>query len=265
MSEQPPFISSIILRRDDISDWTQFPYIMPLVQKLYKLDFHDKVTFLVGENGAGKSTLLEAIAISAGFNPEGGSKNFMFASRPSHSSLSENLRLVRKWRRPKDGFFLRAETFYNVATEIERLDIDPTGGAQIISGYGGTSLHEQSHGEGFMSLMLYRFRANGLYILDEPEAALSPARQLLMLRRIHELVMTGCQFIIATHSPIIMAYPNATIYLCEKNGDITPMPFTETEHYLLTKRFLSDPDSVMQQLFDEAQPPAKTKKKQPKT
>jgi predicted ATPase len=137
---------------------------------------------------------------------------------------------------------------------------EATAGKRIIFGYGGTSLHEQSHGEGFMSLMLFRFRGNGLYILDEPEAALSPARQLLMLRRIHELVMAGSQFIIATHSPIIMAYPDATIYVCEKDGDITPTPFERTEHYLLTKRFLSDPASLMQQVLDETEPASKAMK-----
>src|SRR5262249_7885547 len=155
-----------------------------------------------GENGAGKSTLLEAIAIGMGLNPEGGSRNFKFATRESHSNLSKFLRLSRSVRRVRDSYFLRAESYFNVATEIEALDREPDSGARIIEAYGGKSLHEQSHGESFFSLFMNRLRGNGLYFFDEPEAALSPNRQLSFLSRLHDLVRQGSQFLIATHSPI---------------------------------------------------------------
>src|SRR5207249_3296277 len=189
-----------------------------------------KVTFFVGENGSGKSTLLEAIAIGSGLNPEGGSRNFNFATRASHSQLDQALRLAKTCRLPRDSYFLRAESFFNVASEIERLDREP-GGPPIIGAYGGKSLHEQSHGESFFALFRNRFRDNGLYLMDEPEAALSPKRQLEFLRLLHGYCTRGCQFVIATHSPIIMAYPDARIYLLDTEG-IRASAFTETEHYL---------------------------------
>ena len=148
--------------------------------------------------------MLEAIAIALGFNAEGGTRNFNFATRRSHSEFYKFLRLSRGYRRPRDGFFLRAEIFFNVATEIERLDDGP-GGSPIIDSYGRHSLHEQSHGESFFALLMNRFGGNGLYILDEPEAALSPSRQMAMISRMHDLIQDRSQFIIATHSPIIMA------------------------------------------------------------
>src|SRR5690606_29322572 len=147
---------------------------------------------------------LEALAVAWGFNAEGGTKNFSFSTKVSHSHLCKLIRLSRSYLRPKDGFFLRAESFYNVATEIEKLDEGP-GGPPIIDSYGGTSLHNQSHGESFFALMMNRFGGQGLYILDEPEAALSPTRQMAMIARMHQLIAKGSQFIIATHSPILMA------------------------------------------------------------
>ncbi len=168
------------------------------------------MTYFVGENGSGKSTLLEAIAVAAGFNAEGGSMNFHFSTRSSESALAGALRLVRSVRRPRTGFFLRAESFFNLATAIEQLDKDP-GGSPIIDSYGGRSLHEQSHGESFLAVALHRFGPQGLYVLDEPEAALSPLRQMSMLRRMRDLVHQGCQFIVATHAPILLAYPGASI------------------------------------------------------
>ena len=204
--------------------------VFPAVRELRGLEFHPDVTFIIGENGCGKSTLLEAIAAAWGFNPEGGTVNFRFSTRASHSGLHTHLRLVKSTRRPKDGFFLRAESFFNVATDIER------------------SLHEQSHGESFLALMLHRFGGNGLYILDEPEAALSPARQLAVLRRIHQLVEEHSQFIIATHSPILMAYPSAKILLLDDTG-FTEVRYEETEHYAVTKAFLADPRHMLEQLF----------------
>lgn len=161
----------------------EYPFSLPVAQHLTTLEFHPQVTYLIGDNGAGKSTLLEAIAVASGLNPEGGSRNFNFSTRSSHSRLHQCLRLVKGIRRPRDAYFLRAESFYNISTEIEHLDEDPLGGPPIITYYGGRSLHEQSHGESFFSLFEKRFRGDGLYLLDEPEAALSPRRQLALLAR----------------------------------------------------------------------------------
>src|SRR5579859_6712397 len=192
------YISRISLKRDKVETFGQYPFSLPAVHWLEHIELHPKVTFFVGENGSGKSTLLEAIAVSMGFNAEGGSKNFRFGTRMSHSVLHEYLRIAKGVKRPKDGFFLRAESFFNVATEIERLDAEPSSGPPVISYYGNHSLHEQSHGESFMALLVNRFGGNGLYILDEPEAALSPQRQLATLKRMHELACDNSQFIIAT-------------------------------------------------------------------
>jgi predicted ATPase len=168
------------LVREGVPSFERSPFSIPAIRELDELALDPKVTFLVGDNGTGKSTLVEAIAVTAGFNAEGGSKNFAFASRSSESELHRHIRIARGARRPRDGFFLRAESYFNVATEIERLDAEP-GGAPVIDSYGGLSLHEQSHGESFLALLRNRFGGDGLYILDEPEAALSPNRQLAML------------------------------------------------------------------------------------
>jgi predicted ATPase len=219
------------------------------VSQLEELELHPAVTFFVGENGSGKSTLLEAIAVAWGFNPEGGTKNFRFQTRASHSSLHEYLRLIKPPRRARDGFFLRAESMFNVASEIEALDEDPFGGPPVIDSYGHLSLHEQSHGESIMSTMMNRFGGDGLYILDEPEAALSPSRQLVMLGRLHELVQKRSQFLIATHSPMLMAYPNAWIYQISADG-IERVKLEDTEHYLIARRFLNDPHQQLAKLLD---------------
>lgn len=219
-----------------------FPFTLPAIRSFERLSLHPNVTFLVGENGSGKSTLLEAIAVGMGFNAEGGSRNFNFATRASHSSLHEHLRLVRSTERPRDGFFLRAESFYNVSSEVERLGVQRS--------YGGTLLHEQSHGEAFLSLFMHRFGRDGFYVLDEPEAALSPQRQLALLSRLHDLVGQRCQFVIATHSPILMAYPNATIYAFEEGG-IRQIAYEDTEHYRVTRDFLANPGRMLRVLMGE--------------
>lgn len=216
---------------------------LAILRDLDSLEMDKPVTFFIGENGTGKSTLLEAIAVGCGFNPEGGSRNFNFSSRETHSNLNEYITVVKGFRQPKDGFFLRAESFYNVATEVDKVG--------VANSYGGRSLHEQSHGESFMSLILNRFRGNGIYILDEPEAALSPSRQLALLCRIHELVNKGSQFIIATHSPILMAYPEADIYLADYDRKITLTEYKETEHYKLTRDFINHPEQMLSYLFKE--------------
>lgn len=185
-----------------------------------------------------------------GLNPEGGSRNFRFSTRASHSGLNEYLSLGKTGRRVLDSYFLRAESYYNLATEIEALDREAGGrGLPIIASYGGKSLHEQSHGESFFALFLNRLHGQGFYVLDEPEAALSPSRQLSFLARLHELVEQGSQFIIATHSPILMAYPHAQIYLLA-DGPPCLVPYQETEHYTVTRDFLMRTESMLDVLLD---------------
>lgn len=244
------FASRISLLREKITSFDDFPFNLPAIRSLESLDLHSKMTFFVGENGSGKSTLLEAIAVSLGFNPEGGTKNFNFESRASHSNLDRYLRIAKGFKRPRNGFFLRAESFFNVATEIEHLDAEPSFGPPVINSYGFRSLHEQSHGESFLALINHRFGPHGLYVLDEPEAALSPQRQLTVLSRMHDLVLENSQFIIATHSPILMAYPDAWIYACTKDG-VHRIEYTETEHYQVTRDFLSDPQRMLQILLEK--------------
>ncbi|MCW7551125.1 AAA family ATPase [Endozoicomonas gorgoniicola] len=247
--ETLPYLREISLKSEKIEHWNHYPFTIPAIRSIDHLPFSPEVTFFIGENGSGKSTLLEAIAVAMGFNPEGGTKNFNFGTRESHSALHQFLRLVKSIRKPADGFFLRAESFFNVATNIEQLD-NEGGGPPIIDAYGGISLHEQSHGESFLSLVLNRFRGNGLYILDEPEAALSPARQLTVLSRMNQLVQKKSQFIIATHSPLLMAYPGALIYHFTGSG-IESVNYEETEHYQITRSFLANPDRMLRELFED--------------
>ena len=214
-----------------------------------KLVLDRDVTFLVGENGSGKSTLLEGIAVACGFNAEGGTRNFSFSTRATHSELGRLLTVSRR-RYPRDGFFLRAESFYNVATHIEQLDEEFSLGPRLIDCYGGISLHRQSHGESFLALVQNRFGGEGLYLLDEPEAALSPSRIMTLMGEIHELVQRQSQFLIATHSPILMAYPGARIYELSERG-IRAAEYRETEHYQLTRRFLENPERMLRYLFEE--------------
>ena len=216
---------------------------IPAIAGLGLLELRQPVTFLVGENGSGKSTLLEAVALALGFNPEGGSRNFAFSTRDTHSGLHNYLRLHRGPYRPKDGFFLRAESFYNVATYIDTIP-------ELATSYGGVSLHEQSHGESFLALMEHRFGGRGLYLLDEPEAALSPTRMMSLLVVLHHLVEEHSQFVIATHSPILMAYPGARIYQLSQQG-IEPVAYRDTEHYQITRRFLEAPERMLELLFEE--------------
>jgi predicted ATPase len=238
------YILEVKLRRDKVASFDLYPFSLPAIRNLNTLELHPAVTFIVGENGSGKSTLLEAVAVAAGFNAEGGTKSFRFQTRGSHSSLHEYLRLIKSARRARDGFFLRAESFFNVATEIERLDDEPSFGPPVIDSYGGRSLHEQSHGESFFALMNNRFGGQGFYVLDEPEAALSPTRQLAMISRMHQLVHDRSQFIIATHSPILMAYPNAWIYQITARG-LERVALEDTEHFAVAKRFLNDPKTQL--------------------
>jgi predicted ATPase len=236
----PGFLLYAELVREKVPDFSRYPYDIPALAQLGRLDLDPRVTFFVGENGSGKSTLLEAIAIRAGFNPEGGTKNFTSRHRPSESSLHEHLRLARGARREQGGFFLRAETMFNVSTE-----------AEAYREYGWENLHEKSHGESFLWLINQRFRDRGLFVLDEPEAALSPTRQLALLARMRQLVAGGSQFIIATHSPLLLAYPDAVIYQLDSAG-IGRVRYRDTEHYAVTKSFLQDPEGSLQRLFARA-------------
>ncbi|MBQ2887157.1 MAG: AAA family ATPase [Alphaproteobacteria bacterium] len=225
---------------------------LPVVKNLMQtggIRFHKPVTFLVGENGVGKSTLIEAIAVACGFNPEGGTINFNFSTRSSHSDLHNYLTISRGYKKHRDGFFLRAESFYNVASNIEDMDDGVSLGAPVISSYGGVSLHKQSHGESFMSLVENRFGGNGIYILDEPEAALSPMRMMRLLCYIQKLVNDNSQFIISTHSPILMTFPNAEILEITEDG-INSVNYKETEHFLITKRFMDAPEKMIESLLD---------------
>lgn len=243
------FVQRISLRRDTIARFDRYPFNLQAVRHLDTLEPHPKLTFFVGENGSGKSTLLEAIAVSLGFNAEGGTRNFHFGTRPSHSELHAHLRIAKGYKRPRDGFFLRAESFFNVATEIEHMDAEPAPAPPVIGSYGGVSLHEQSHGESFMALMLNRFGGQGLYLLDEPEAALSPQRQLAALARIHGLIGDGSQFFIATHSPILMAYPDAWIYQFDGEG-MRRVSYEETEHFQVMQTFMRDPQRMLRALME---------------
>lgn len=241
------FIRSYRIDLDRATEPDEYPYTIPAIQQGTNIDLSPQVTFFVGENGSGKSTIIEALAINAGFNAEGGTINFNFSTQRTESPLKDVLQLIRNPRRERTGFFLRAESFFNVASNIDQLDMGG-GGFKVIDNYGGTSLHHQSHGESFMALVTNRFGPNGLYILDEPEAALSPARQLALLANIDQLVKEGSQFIIATHSPLLLSYPGAWIYNLSKEG-ITRTAYEKTDHYSLTRDFLNNPDLYHKKLF----------------
>jgi len=237
------FIRSIKLKYDlpEASYLNDLPVIQHLRQ-LGELPFSHAVTFIVGDNGVGKSTLIEAIAVNIGFNAEGGGLHHSFATVRTHSPLHESLAVIKGTRRMRDGFFLRAESFYNVATYV-----DVIGGQES---YGNRSLHAQSHGESFLTLVEHRFGANGLYILDEPEAALSPFGLLRLMCYMQQLVQQGCQFIISTHSPMLMAFPGAQVLQLSVQG-IEAVDYRDTEHYQLTQRFLADPQRMLAELLKE--------------
>ncbi|WP_088044445.1 AAA family ATPase [Bacillus sp. EAC] len=239
------FLKRITLLREQIPSITDYPFSIPSLNHLDEISLENRVTFFVGENGSGKSTLMEAIADKCDFNTAGGGRNNIYDVHASESVLGNYLRL--SWL-PKttNGFFLRAESFYHFATYIDEID-DPA----KYESYGGQSLHKQSHGESFLSLFLNRFNGNALYLLDEPEAALSPARQLAFLKIIHDLSEEeNSQFIIATHSPILLGYPNADI-LSFDNGKINRIDYEDTDHYQITKYFLQHREKFLKDLLED--------------
>ena len=241
MTSHPLFVRSVALERENVPSFDRYPFDLPVLRDFRGIEFTSQVTFLIGENGTGKSTLIEAIAVACGFNAEGGSKNFNFETLSSTSPLHEYLHLTRGHKRPADGYFLRAESFFNVATEIDQRD--------LAAWYGGKSLHAMSHGESFFTLLNDRLLGGGLYIFDEPEAALSPTRQMAMLTRIHELVLDASQLIIATHSPILMAYPGAQILQLD-GGEIRAVEYEETEHYQVTRQFFDRRERMLKILLN---------------
>ncbi len=240
------FIDGVKYNKNNIPDKNVYPFNIPSINKLNELKFNKNVTFLIGENGIGKSTLIEALAVSLGLNPEGGTQNFRFKTTDSHSNLSDYLTIYSSGNVPDTKYFLRAESFYNVASEIQRL-AEENHYYNIYKSYGG-NLHECSHGESFLKLIRNRFGDNGLYILDEPEAALSPTRQMTLLCMIDDLVKRGSQFIISTHSPILLSYKNSEIY--DLNDDFNKIEYKDTEIYRTYKAFLDDPDRMLNYLLE---------------
>ncbi|GAK08639.1 AAA family ATPase [Geomicrobium sp. JCM 19038] len=239
------FLKKISLLRTNISSFNEFPFSIPVIKNLHELNIEKNITFFVGENGSGKSTLLEAIADVCEFNTAGGGRNNNYEVHASKAVLGDYIRL--SWL-PKvtNGFFLRAESFYHFASHID--EVDEVG----FRDYGGRSLHYQSHGESFISLFLHRFKGKAIYLLDEPEAALSPTRQLSFLRIMHDLVAKGnSQFIISTHSPILLGYPDADILSFDDNH-ISKIGYEETEHYQITKAFLDNREKLLSELFSDS-------------
>ena len=222
-----------------------YPFNLPIVRNLRTLEFSKSVSYIVGENGSGKSTLLEAIANLLGLNAEGGSKNFNFRTQETHSSLYEELRAVRADLSYRNAFFFRAESFYNVASEVDRIAREDR---RMLDGYGGVSLHEQSHGESFMSLFTNRLKSKGLYIFDEPEAALSYMNQLRFLVWMKDAVNAGSQIIISTHSPVILAYPDAEIFVAEE-GILKTTSYNDCYIYRDMLAFITNKDLVIKELF----------------
>jgi predicted ATPase len=238
-------VGNVALLRDEVESFKKYPFNIDVVKNFKELKFDSQVTFFIGENGTGKSTLMEAIAVALGMPAEGGTNNFMYETKNTTSELSDYLR-IGIYRKPKTKFFLRAESFYNFSSEVERLVKEDHFGA-LYDAYGG-NLHECSHGESFLRLVQNRFTDHGLYILDEPEAALSPQRQLSLLCLIDQLVKEGSQFIIATHSPILISYREGKIL--DLNDGMKRVSYKDTAIYSLYKMYLDQPDAMQHRLFD---------------
>ena len=237
-----PYLRQVVFHPERTPDFSRHPFNIPAVRDIARLDFHPAITFFTGENGAGKSTVLEALALALGYNAEGGSKFAHFQTADTRDDLYAHLRLIRSPPVPKDGYFLRAESFFNVVSNRRQIGYEQD--------YDGSTLHGNSHGEAFLSVLLHRLSGNGLYLMDEPEAALSPARQMAVLRAFDRLVRQHSQLIIATHSPILLAYPNARIYRFDQSG-IREIAYEDSEPYRMTRDFLNHyPHRIAQLLAD---------------
>ena len=239
-------VKKISLDRDKIESFDKYPFNIEVVKNFTELNFDSQVTFFVGENGIGKSTFIEAIAVALGLPAEGGTENFRYETNNTTSELSEYLRIA-SYNKAKMKFFLRAESFYNFSSEVERL-VKEDHFYTLYGSYGG-NLHECSHGESFIKLVQNRFTDHGLYILDEPEAALSPQRQLSLLCLIDQLVKEGSQFIIATHSPILISYRDGKIL--DLNNNFREVKYEDTDIYSLYRMYLDDAEGMQHRLFDE--------------
>ena len=239
-------VTKISLDRDKIKNFNEYPFNIKLIKNFEELTFTSSVTFFIGENGVGKSTFIEALAISLGLPAEGGTKNFKYNTNNTSSNLSDYL-VVSKFNKPKTQFFLRAESFYNFSTEVQRL-AEEDHYSELYNSYGG-NLHNCSHGESFLRVIQNRFTDHGLYILDEPESALSPQNQLSLLCLIEQLVKEGSQFIIATHSPILISYRSGVIL--DLNNNFKQVNYQETDIYFLYKMYLDNSENMQQKLFDE--------------
>ena len=233
------FIQSVLFDWDKISDESYLTRIEALY-KVKNIDFMKPITLFVGENGSGKSTLLEAIAVAHGFNPEGGTKNYCFSTHDTHSELCNAITIAKGYRKEKWGYFLRAESFYNVATQEEEY---------ADFAHPSEEYHNRSHGESFLKMVQNNIQPNGLYFLDEPEAALSPQRQLTLLAEIYRCASDGAQFIIATHSPILLGIPNAEIFSFD-NEKIHTCRYEETESYKVTELFINNRKRLLENLLD---------------
>ena len=231
------FIQGVLFEWNKIDDDSYLKKIEAF-KDIEELEFKNPITFFVGENGSGKSTLLEAIAVAYGFNPEGGTKNYMFSTHDTHSELCDAIRISKGFRKESWGYFLRAESFYNVATQEEEY-----------FSHHSARYHEKSHGESFLALAQNNLRANGLYLFDEPEAALSPQRQLTLLMEIYKCAREGSQFFIVTHSPILLGIPGADIY-CFDDGKIHPCEYEETESYQVTEMFINNRKMLLDRLLN---------------
>lgn len=234
------FIQGVLFEWNKIDDDSYLKKIEAF-KDIEELDFKNPITFFVGENGSGKSTLLEAIAVAYGFNPEGGTKNYMFSTHDTHSELCDAIRISKGFRKESWGYFFRAESFYNVATQEEEYADFRHPSARY---------HEKSHGESFLALAQNNLRANGLYLFDEPEAALSPQRQLTLLMEIYKCAREGSQFFIVTHSPILLGIPGADIY-CFDDGKIHLCEYEETESYQVTEMFINNRQMLLDRLLNE--------------
>lgn len=241
------FLKRITLLRDEVPTFAEYPFSIPSIKSLEQLALNSSVTFLVGENGSGKSTLLEAIADKCGFHTAGGGRNNRYDVHAADAALGDYIKL--SWM-PKitNGFFLRAESFHQFASHIDETEETTATGFR---NYGGRSLHDQSHGESFLSLFIHRFKGKAIYLLDEPEAALSPQRQLAFLKIMHDLTAdAGCQFIIATHSPILLGYPDASL-LSFDDDQILEIDYEMTDHYKITKYFLQHREKFLKEILKD--------------